>query len=161
MNNSNYWLAKAILKGLDESMKIDDKKFVFIDFKLNHDPFTFDVNGNIISEDLQYNAHYYLGNCIYSSYLLVDMLEFIENNDEDAVIIVQGDHGLHTIEDEMMLKLFATDMEGVQEIRNSVISAYYIPDKYRTGDEINLSDPLNVSRYLINNYIGKNYEYIK
>ena len=161
MNNSNYWLAKAILKGLDESMKIDDKKFVFIDFKLNHDPFTFDVNGNIISEDLQYNAHYYLGNYIYSSYLLVDMLEFIKNYDEDAVIIVQGDHGLHTIEDEMMLKLFATDMEGVQEIRNSVISAYYIPDKYRTGDEINLSDPLNVSRYLINNYIGKNYEYIK
>jgi len=161
MNNSNYWLTKAILTGLNETMEIDNQKFVFVDFKLNHDPFTFDMNGNIIDESIQYNANYYLGNYIYSTYLLVDMIEFIRNNDEDAVIIVQGDHGLHTVEDDVMFNMFSTDIKGAQEMRNSVIGAYYIPDKFKNGDEVYLSNPLNISRYIVNNYIGENYEYIK
>ena len=35
-----------------------------------------------------------------------------------------------------------------------------IPDKYKNGDEIYLNNPLNISRYIVNNYVGKNYEYI-
>ena len=161
MNKSNYWPAKAILKGLDESMSIDDKKFVFVNFKLNHDPYTFDREGNVIDESMQYIANYYLGNYIYSTYLLVDMLEYIKNNDDDAIIIVQGDHGIHTIKDEYMLEIFSSNMKDVQEIRNSVISAYYIPDKYKNGDEVYLNNPLNISRYIVNSYIGNNYDYIE
>ena len=82
------------------------------------------------------------------------------NNDEDAVIIVQGDHGLHTVEDKYMLKIFSKDMKDVQEIRNSVISAFYIPEKYKNGDEVYLNNPLNISRYIVNNYVGENYEYL-
>lgn len=161
MNNSNYWVSKAILKGLDETMNIDNRKFTFVDFRLNHVPFTFDYYGNVIDEFNEYSPNYYLGNYIYSTYLLVDMLKFIKNNDEDAVIIVQGDHGIHTVDDEDMLKYFSTDMEGVQEIRNSVISAIYIPDKYKNGDEEYLDNPFNISRYIVNNYVGNNYEYLK
>ena len=32
--------------------------------------------------------------------------------------------------------------------------------KYRNGEEEVLSNPLNISRYLVNNFIGDNYEYI-
>ena len=71
MNNSNYWLAKAILKGLNDSMNAGDKRFVFVNYKLNHDPFTFDRNGNIIDESYTHVANYYLGNYIYSTYLLL------------------------------------------------------------------------------------------
>ena len=47
------------------------------------------------------------------------------------------------------------------EIRNSVISAIYIPDKYKNGDEEYLDNPFNISRYIVNNYVGNNYEYLK
>lgn len=160
MNKSNYWATKAILKGLNDSMNAGDKRFVFVNYKLNHNPFTFDRNGNIIDESYTHVANYYLGNYIYSTYLLVDMLEFIKKNDENAVIIVQSDHGLHSVDDEFMLDIFSKDMKDVQEIRNSVISAFYIPDKYKNGDEKYLDNPLNVSRYIVNNYVGENYKYL-
>lgn len=160
IDNSDYWISKAIIKSLDESLKID-KKFVFVDYNLNHLPLTYDYDGNRLDVSNEYNLGYYLGNYIYSMRLLVDMLEFIKNNDEDAVIIVQADHGIHMLEDKQILNYFNTDMEGVQEIRNSVISAMYIPEKYRNGDEGYLDNPLNISRYIVNNFIGKNYEYIK
>lgn len=157
---SGFWLTQSMLKSLDEVNKINNEKFVFLDFKLSHDPFTFDSYGNIIGEDIKLNVDSYLGNYTYSTYLLRDLLSYIKNNDEDAVIIVQADHGLHTIDDNIMLEYFDTDIKGVQDIRNSVISAFYIPDKYKNGDEDYLNNPLNISRYIVNNYVGKNYEYI-
>lgn len=160
MNKYNYWIGKAMIKGLAETMKIDNQKFVFLDFKIGHDPFTFDRFGNLIDEEKKFEVASYLGNYMYISHLLTDLLDYIRDNDKEAVIIVQGDHGLHTISDELMLSYFPTDMEGVQNIRNSVISAYYIPDKYKNGDEKYLNNPLNVSRYIVNNYIGNNYEYL-
>lgn len=160
MDDNNFWLSKAILKGLDLSFNTDNNRFVFVDFRLAHEPYTFSFNGSIIDDAYKYNLDVYLENYIYSSYLLVETLEFIKNNDEDAVIIVQGDHGIHTKTEEELMYFFNTDIEGVQEIRNSVISAMYIPDKYKNGDEEYLSNPLNISRYLVNNYVGDNYDYI-
>lgn len=160
INNSKYWVAKAILKGLDETMDMD-RKFVFIDYNLNHLNLTFDRYGNRLSKDDGTNLNYYVDNYIYSSYLLVDMLEFIKDNDKDAVIIIEGDHGIHMLEDEYLMNRFSTNMNGVQEIRNSVISAIYIPDKYKSGDEEYLDNPLNISRYLVNSYVGEIYEYLK
>ena len=161
IDKTDYWVAKAILKGLDMSMESDNNKFVFVDYNLAHLPLVYDIYGNKIDINNEYNLNYYLGNYIYSSYLLVDMLEFIKNNDDNAIIVVQGDHGIHMLEDEYLMEYFNVDMEGVMDIRNSVISAIYIPDKYKNGDEEYLTNPLNISRYLINNYVGENYDYIK
>lgn len=49
----------------------------------------------------------------------------------------------------------------VLKIRNSTISLISLPEKYKNKDEEYLSNPLNISRYLINNYVGDNYKYIK
>ena len=41
------------------------------------------------------------------------------------------------------------------------MSAIYIPDKFKNGDEEYLNNPLNISRYLVNNYVGNNnYDYL-
>ena len=91
----------------------------------------------------------------------MELLDYIKSIDEDAVIVVQGDHGIHTIADKDIANYFNVSEEGIQEIRNSTISAIYVPKKYKNGDESFLSNPLNISRYLINNFVGENYEYIK
>lgn len=160
LNDDDFEIPTAILRGLDDVVS-GDNNFSFVDFRFCHEPFTFDYNGDIVSDVLMFNLDRYLGNYIYSSYLLTDVLDFIRDNDEDAVIIVQGDHGLHTRTDAEMMEYFDVDIKGVQEIRNSVISAMYIPDKYKNDDDKYLSNPLNISRYLVNNFVGSgNYEYL-
>ena len=93
--------------------------------------------------------------------MLIELLDYIKTNDEDSIIIVQADHGIHTIYEEDLDKKLNVNQEQIQEIRNSVMNAIYIPGKYQNGDEQYLKNPLNISRYIVNNYIGKNYEYIK
>lgn len=158
--SDNYWIPKAIIKGLDDSMKIDNNRLTFIDFNMNHDPYLFTKDGNVVNVDDAWNVDNYLGNYIYASYILTDILKYIRSNDSDAIIILQADHGLHTVDNETMIEYFEVDIEGIQKIRNSVMSAIYIPKKYLNGDEDYLDNPLNISRYLVNNFVGNNYEYI-
>ena len=161
ISNTDYWIARSILKDLDYNYKIDSNpKFTFVNFKLNHFPLSFDEKGNLLDEEEVENLDNYLGNYIYSTYLLVDILNFIKDMDSDAIIVVQGDHGIHTIKNNIIMDSFDTDIYGVQEIRNSVINAVYVPEKYRNGDEKYLGNPLNISRYIVNNFVGNNYKYI-
>lgn len=160
ISDSEYWPAKAILKGLDKSFELNDDKFVFIDYNLNHLSLTFDSNGNRLREEDMFNLRYYSGNYQYSTYLLVDILQFIHDNDPEAVIIVQGDHGIHMLEDSYIMNRISIDVTGLKKVRNSVISAMYIPNKYKNGDEKYLNNPLNIGRYLVNNYVGDNYKYL-
>ena len=88
------------------------------------------------------------------------MLNFIKHNDKNAVIVIQGDHGIHSFEDEYIMKELDINRKELQEIRNSVMNAVYVPKEYRNGDEKVLENPLNISRYLVNNFVGTNYEYI-
>ena len=161
ISNTDYWIARSILKDLDYNYKIDSNpKFTFVNFKLNHFPLYFDDSGNLLDEEEIKDLDNYLGNYIYSTYLLVDILNFIKDMDKDAIIIVQGDHGINTINNKVIMDTLDTDIFGVQEIRNSVINAVYVPEKYRNGDEKYLGNPLNISRYIVNNFVGDNYKYI-
>ena len=159
-SNNGYWVNMAILKGIDEVSDIDEKKFVFVDFRVNHDPFLFNSNGGILDKKVRKSAMSYSGNYAYSIYLLMDILNYIKSVDSNAVIVVQGDHGLHSLSNDEMIQYFNVDLDGINRIRNSVISAVYVPEHYRNGDEKYLSNPLNISRYLVNNFVGYNYNYL-
>ena len=160
-DSTKYVPVKVILKCLDDIMKSDKSKFVFVDFYLNHLPLNYDSLGNRLYGEQQYDLSYYIGNYVYSVNLLVDMMQYIHDHDKNAIIIVQADHGLNMGDDEVIMNLLHISNEEVQDVRNSVINAVYIPDSLRKGDEDVLKEPLNISRYLVNHYVGYNYEYIK
>lgn len=41
------------------------------------------------------------------------------------------------------------------------MSAIRVPEKYQTGEEhYAMENPLNISRYLVNSFVGRNYEYL-
>ncbi len=158
---NNYWIPQAILKGLEKTTEIDNHHFTFIDFNVNHSPFLFDASGNLNNKKDWYYLNNYIGNYIYSNYLLTDIINYIKDNDPNAIIFLQGDHGIHDAKTQDMKQYFNLDIEEIQTIRNSTISAYYIPKELSTGDEVYLNNPLNISRYIINNYISKNnYQYL-
>lgn len=162
IKNTDFWKSRAIIKSLDHlNNNSEDKRFVFVDFAINHAPWFFDAQGKV-SKNNWGNKEDLANTYIHSMYLLTDMISYINDTDPNAVIILQADHGLHYVPGssvDEIYNFFDAKESDVRLLRNSTINAVYIPQEYRNDDDIVLEDPLNISRYLINNYVGKNYEY--
>ena len=73
-----------------------------------------------------------------------------------AVIVLQGDHGVHIqgVQEHLLDQGYPLDI--VLELTYSVFSAVRIPDEYG-GLEVPLA-PLNITRELVNRFVGENYE---
>lgn len=153
----------AMVEGLYDSLNsngIGEPKFVIIHNLMPHGPFNLDENGGSVKSENRGDINYYPGHHEYSAKVLVNMIDMIIKSDPDAVIIVQGDHGLHMQNSEKIKNAFGEDVSV--EIWNSVISAIRVPEKYRNGEEHHaMEDPRNIFRYLVNNFVGHNYEYIE
>ena len=121
----------------------------------------YDKNGNFIDESKFRELENYGNNYEYSSKVLIDLIQYIKDNDKDPVIIIESDHGIHNKRIAEMKYYFKANNKEVEEIKHSTFSSYYIPKEYQNGDEKYLENPLNISRYIVNNYVGNNYEYIK
>ena len=138
--------------------------------------FDVDENGNKIDlkkiqeNDRDHNifdlSRYYVGQYRYGVKQLLAKLEVIIENDPDALIIVQADHGIHGLgpvgADYFNEKTFEEQgysIEDMQNFNKNVISAVRIPAKYGKLDQP--LEPLDISRYLVNHYVGKNnYDYL-
>jgi len=139
-------------------------RFVIVDFSMAHYPFLFDEKGNMITagadDPMRYPAHH-----TFSVNTLLKFVDLILENDPEAVIILQADHGLHSlpwqIGVEGVMELFSCTAEEAVSIWHSVMSAVRLPDELMTPEtERILSDPRNISRFLVNNFVGENYDYI-
>jgi hypothetical protein len=89
---------------------------------------------------------------------LIRLIDLIVANDPDAVIVVQADHGLHNSSPEQILSSGGT-WDEVRLIYNQTMSAVRIPDKWGGLDAP--LDPLNITRVLVNRYVGQNYELLE
>ena len=78
----------------------------------------------------------------------------VEEN-PNAVIILQSDHGFHANETQEYLLDQGYSLEQVLELTHSVFSAVRIPPEYG-GLDAPIA-PLNISRELVNRFVGQNY----
>lgn len=140
-------------------------KLVVVFQDQTHEPFLYDENGR------RHDGRIYAGEKgpmayspqhKYTSKQVRKHIETILRSDPDAVIVIQGDHGLHTFLPEEFRRCFGKECPAV-ELWNHVISAVRIPPSLREGDEDVIQEtPLNISRYLINHYVGSNNcQYLK
>ncbi|MBQ4419010.1 MAG: hypothetical protein II870_05175, partial [Synergistaceae bacterium] len=101
---------------------------------------------------------------VWSGKVLINMIDLILAKDPDAVIIIQSDHGLHGNNEQEFKAAFPDKFNSntAKELWNSTMSAIRVPDKFKTGEEhYALNNPLNITRYLVNNFVGaNNYEYL-
>lgn len=152
---------KQILTAIiDSKDKDNNPKFYFIDNVLIHKYWNYDSEGNFIrSYNTDLNDY---DDCYrYVSKVILEYINYIKENDPNSIIIFQGDHGIHVLEDDILKEIYKIDDNDILDIRNSTVSLIYIPEEYKNGNEEYLNNPLNISRYLINNYVGDNYKYIK
>ena len=151
---------KETLVSLEDSKNIDNNpKFYFIDNSLIHKYWNYDKDGNFIR---LYNSNLkdYGDSYLYTTKIIMEFIRYINDTDENSIIIFQGDHGIHVVETEDLKRYFNVDEKEVLNMRNSTISLISIPEEFKNGDELYLNNPLNISRYLINNFVGDNYSYI-
>ena len=123
----------------------------------------FDEYGNRQTDIFDYHLQKYYEQYLYSERLLLYLVDSILENDKDAIIIIQGDHGPHTtVGDsvEELREVFGDDVNP-SEFWNNLLSAVRIPEQYQTEDYPEaVQNPRNIVRYLVNSYVGENYEYI-
>jgi len=129
--------------------------------------FYMDENGNYFKEwlDDPFDVHLYLPQHKYAIKQMIAQIDTILENDPDAVIILQGDHGIHCYGynnfpyDFGAMSARGYNLEDQLNLNLSVISAVRIPPKY--GKLSQPLEPLDIARYLVNNFVGKgNYDYL-
>jgi len=129
--------------------------------------FSLDENGNYYKERLKdpINVRLYLPQHKYVVKQMIAQVDTILENDPDAVIILQSDHGIHCYGynnfpfDFEAMSARGYNLEDQLNLNLSVISAVRIPPKY--GKLSQPLDPLDIARYLVNHFVGKgNYDYL-
>ena len=139
------------------SLALSEPKLIIIHDFLAHYPFDLDANGNRVEDDT--NILSYPGQHAYAGKVLVNMIDLILEADPDAVIVLQADHGLHMYTAEEIDEVLGAGSSV--DIWNSVFSAIRVPEQYQNGDEqYALANPLNISRYIVNRFVGENYDYL-
>ncbi len=137
---------------------VSSPQFSIIMFNMAHMRYDYDADGNLLDVATS-DMHMYGGTHLYSTKTLLAMVDQILAQDPDAVIVLQGDHGPHD-GDEDFFDPDNFDAEQA-ELQASVLSAVRIPEQYQSGDETSILDnTLNISRYLVNSFVGYNYAYI-
>jgi hypothetical protein len=150
---------RMMMEAINDSTYQQQPAFNFVFFIGAHYPFTVDENGEKLQGDPG-DIHSYAGQHKYAATMLLGMIDEILARDPDAVIVLQADHGLHGQSADQITQAFGQD--AVLPIWNQVMSALRVPDKYKNGDEsYALESPLNMSRYLVNSFVGKNYDYLQ
>ncbi|MBN1892266.1 MAG: hypothetical protein JW780_05740 [Clostridiales bacterium] len=153
------YFVNALAYILEETPETQPQFSVLMDLMF-HYPYVFDENGNRPSTISVHDSRNYHGQHVFFSKVLINIIDMILDSDPDAVIVLQSDHGMNTHLDSELIDHFRQDPQPVCELRNSTMSAIRVPEKYRNGEEkYAMSNPLNISRYLVNNYVGENYEY--
>jgi len=126
-----------------------------------HYPYFHGEDGSIIHDPENMNPLDYYTQHIYAGKVLIGVIDMILEKDPEAVIVIQADHGLHGNSEADFKKAFG-DKADAKELWNSTMSALRVPPEYKTGEEhYALETPLNMTRYLVNSFVGKNYEYLQ
>ena len=100
----------------------------------------------------------YLPNLKYAIEVTLITIDMIMARDPDAVIILQGDHGLNVWEAEDYMFGAGYSQDDILEMNYSTLSAVRIPARY--GGLSQPLDPLDLTRYLVNNFVGENYRMV-
>jgi len=153
-DTQNLRIERDIYNALLDSFDTQSPKFSFIRFNYGHRTQWVRVTTNAVeydplTHDAYINAHY------YDLMIMLRAVDLILDRNPDAIIVLQADHGFLGEWLRFMSDKGYQDSEAF-ELHTSTFSAVRIPLKYGGLDEP--LDPLNITRELVNRYVGENYE---
>jgi hypothetical protein len=152
----------------------EKKQLFFSHFFIPHCPYIYFMDGTerteseMLSLNVDFEAHMraFMEQWVFSLRLMISSMESILHNDPKAVIVIIGDHGIGGDGEgaHSLLKHFIDDPQytpaDLDILRNEIFVALRLED---CADAVNnpiFRDPHNIVRYLVNTYVGENYEYL-
>lgn len=125
--------------------------FIFCHLECPHEPFYFDKNGYTYNNPGSNwkDKKYYLGQYIYTTNNILEIVESIVENDPNSCIILQSDHSARASSDpDLFMELFA--LEDMSNIFNAV---------YLNKEKIDIEglSGVNTLRYVFNLIFGDNF----
>ena len=129
-------------------------QFIYLEFNTTHASYW----AHDVTDDLPWYNPNFFGNYMCRHQLIqfqiLSTLDIILKNDPTAVIVLQSDHGIHVYMDKM--SDWGASDELIFNLMTGHFSAVRIPQEYG-GLDYPL-DPRNISRVLVNRFVGQNYE---
>lgn len=139
---------KKLNNAFDEIIKKQEKKtFSYIHYILPHPNFLYDENGNLKEKDENYqklpDSIKAFKQTLYANKIAMRHVDSILKYDNNAIIIIQGDHGDPTL-------------MGGKYAYNSINAIYFPKQNYENlHDSIN---NVNTFRVMLNEYFGQNLD---
>ena len=90
---------------------------------------------------------------------MLEAIDEITQNNPNAIIVLQSDHGFHLSATQFSLIENGVSRETTLLLAHSVFSAVRLPEAYGGLDEP--VHPLNITRLLVNRFVGENYELLE
>ena len=151
---------RQLFRRLVDSFSISSPKLVFIQNYSTHSLIGVSFAGlwyeDIASEDFVDTYLLLYENAMRSALIKIDLI--LENN-PNAIIVLQADHGIHTPFGEDMLLEIGFSVEDTIYLASSTFNAVRIPEAYG-GLDAPLA-PLNITRELVNRFVGVNFELLR
>jgi len=155
----NFPHERQLFRRVIDTFLVEEPKFVFIEAAFWHanrwhwhdDTLTLSWENRAPTRVYLYpTAH------AYGMEFVLTLIDLILDSNENAVIVIQSDHGFHLRDTHEQLLADGFSFEEVVMMNNSVMSAVRIPEQHGgLGAPLN---PLNIARELVNRFVGPNYQ---
>jgi hypothetical protein len=155
-DGSDQWYVDALVQTFGRA----EPRFTIIHDLKTHCPFDRNEDGLLQtrSEEMGLDPSNYPPQHRYTAKIVLAYTALILEHDPDAIIVIQADHGLHHEESRKALLKQVGSEEDARVMQNQVMSAVRIPEAW--GGLREPLDPLDISRVLINRYVGQNYDMV-
>jgi len=156
--NANVPHERHLLQRLIDSQSIPGSKLTFMAIYFAHINRMYWQERGLSRRNAASRYDLYPSAYADSLQVLMAIIDVILENNPDAVIVIQADHGIHIelAHTSMQNGSLGLTVEDTARLQNSVMSAVRIPPQYGGLDEP--LDPRNITRELINRFVGMNFE---
>jgi hypothetical protein len=151
---------REIYNTVIDSLTVPSPKMAFINIFWTHGSswYRFTDHDYNRSDPLNNDPFYrnqYINAYNYSVITMLNVIDLVLEENPNALIVLQGDHGIHIHRAQNVLKGSGLSDDELHDLFYSTISAVRIPAQYGGLDEP--LDPRNIARLLVNRFVGENY----
>ena len=154
-NTIDTWSERMKYRMLFDSFSISSPKLVFVVNFFAHGGFWW-LHDPVLSEMDLTRIDLYVQAYNYAVIVMLNKIDLILEQNPNAVIVLQADHGMHNSISHDALRDLGWTEEEVRRQNFSTFSAVRIPPAYGGLDAP--LHPLNITRELVNRFVGENYE---
>jgi len=156
-NTRNMFHERQVYRRLIDTLFIEEPKLVYVTLLYTHGWRWHQVQDDLTGHgEHQHRIDLYPDSHHYQAVVMLNMIDMVLEHNPDAVIVLQADHGIHLYASQMQFLEDGLSEEEVFDLMHSVFSAVRIPERY--GGLVEPLHPLNITRELVNRFVGENYE---